>query len=231
MAKLNEATGRKDGGYTRLFDHEQLGELTSMVHSAVIRSGTELEKTISDAAKTNNILIGDLDEFLADIGRTKGVWIAPKGAINRSNTVEFKGSPPDFIVFDCDRKIGFVVELKDGDTFDTKHIASEINSFENQIEILEPGTGYECSIKFCAFNQIDNQRIVEGFKRKISLNQAMTGPEFCDLLMIDYEAIVVKRKVDSQENVVQFVSELMDIEDIRGMICEELQRRGQRIAV
>ena len=231
MTKLSEANGRKDGGYTRLFDHERLGELTSQIHSAVIRSGTELEKTISDLARIDSILIENLDEFLAEIGSAKGIWITSKGAINRSNAVEFKGSPPDFIVFDCDRKVGFVVELKDGDTFDTKHIASEINSFENLIEILEPETGYEFSIKFCAFNQIDGQRIVEGFKRKISINQAMTGPEFCGLLSTDYEAIVVKRKVDSQENVVQFVNELVDIEDIRDMLCEELQRRGKCVAV
>ena len=82
-------------------------------------------------------------------------------------------------------------------------------------------------IKFCAFNQIDDQRIIEGFKNKISENQAMTGTEFCDLLGIDYEAIVTQRKVDSHANVAQFVNELIEIEDIRGMICEGLQRRDE----
>ena len=227
MAKLSEANGRKDGGYTRLFDHEHLGELTSKVHSAVIRSGTELEKIISDTARTNSILIPDLDKFLGEIGSADGIWITHKNAIKCSNTVMFKGSLPDFIVFDCDRKVGCVVELKDGDTFDTKHIASEVNSFNNLIEFLEPETGYEFSINFCAFNQIDGRRIVEGFKDKISIDQAMTGPEFCELLGIDYEAIVAQRKVDSQENVAQFINELSDIGDIRDMLCEALQRRGQ----
>ena len=231
MVKLSEANGRKGGGYTRLFDHERLGELTSKVHSAVIRSGVELENTISDIAETKSTLIYDLDKFLAAISTANGTWIASKSAIKRCNSAEFKGSPPDFIVFDCDQKVGYVVELKDGDTFDTKHIDSEINSFENLIECLEPETDYEFMINFCAFNQNDRQRIIEGFKNKISENQTMTGPEFCNLLDIDYEEIVTQRKVDSRENVVQFVSELIEIDDIREMLCEKLQRRGECVVL
>ena len=46
MALIENAKGRKDGGYVRLLGDKELGLLISRVHSAVISAGTELEKII-----------------------------------------------------------------------------------------------------------------------------------------------------------------------------------------
>jgi hypothetical protein len=64
MAKIEESKGRSDenSGYSRLFGSQQLGKLMSRVHSAVIRSGNELEKIIE--AETPEKIKVSLDVIL-----------------------------------------------------------------------------------------------------------------------------------------------------------------------
>ena len=54
-------------------------------------------------------------------------------------------------------------------------------------------------------------QIVEGFKRKITENEAMTGREFCDLLGIDYDAMINKRMEHQQRNFDCFMDTLLEI--------------------
>ena len=47
MAKIRESkNGRENGGYTRIFNNQELGSLFSRVQASVIRAGTELEKIV-----------------------------------------------------------------------------------------------------------------------------------------------------------------------------------------
>ena len=56
-----------------------------------------------------------------------------------------------------------------------------------------------------------SKNIVKGFKGEISMGEAMTGREFCNLLSIDYDALVKKRKDDQEANLKFFMEELKKI--------------------
>ena len=63
MAKIRNANPKSSsGGYTRVFNDENLGKLIQKIQSTVISNGTELEKYISE--KSN--LIANLDDFLSN---------------------------------------------------------------------------------------------------------------------------------------------------------------------
>ncbi len=208
------------GSYERIFGNTELGALASKIQSAVITSGSELEAMI--VAAVPNIL--DLDAFLEQEIMQEGVLLAHKRQIKRSITLNFAGSEPDFMVFK--RRGGVqtchIVELKDGHVFDTKKASAERQAMHRFIERNAPHIQYRFRAHFCAFNQDDRQAIWNGFKQRIALDEAMTGREFCDLLEIDYDAIVEARRTDGPDNVEFLLSELLKIEPIRRRILEIL---------
>ena len=179
----------------------------------MISSGSELEARI--AASVQNIL--DLDAFLKQEIMSEGVLLARKRQIKRSETLDFSGSEPDFMVFK--RRGGVqtchIVELKDGHVFDTKKAGAERQAMHGFIERNAQHIQYRFQAHFCAFNQDDRHAIWDGFKRRIALKEAMTGREFCDLLEIDYDSIVEARRADGSDNVEFFLSELVKTEPIR----------------
>lgn len=190
-----------------------LGELASKVQSAVISSGSELEAMI--ALQVRNI--PDLDWFLGREIMPEGLLLARKRQIKRSATLDFAGSEPDFMVFK--RRGGVqtchIVELKDGHVFDTKKASAERQAMHGFIERNAQHIPYRFRAHFCAFNQDDRRAIWDGFKRRIALDEVMTGREFCELMEIDYDAIVEARRADGADNVEFFLAELVRIESIR----------------
>ena len=67
-------SGRRDGGYARIFDDADLGALISRIHATSIRAGNELEHIIERESRENKTFIPDLDLFLAN--GVDGVFIA-----------------------------------------------------------------------------------------------------------------------------------------------------------
>ncbi|MBD0865635.1 MAG: hypothetical protein GDA36_08565 [Rhodobacteraceae bacterium] len=63
---------------------------------------------------------------------------------------------------------------------------------------------------------------MNGFKGRITLEEAMTGRELCQLLEIDYDTIVEARRADGADNVAFFLSELVKIDSIRKQLCDLL---------
>ena len=114
----------------------------------------------------------------------------------------------------------YVVELKDGHAFDTKKVDAERQAMHGFIE--RKNLQYGMSSHFCAFNQHDKEAIRSGFKNRINLQEAMTGREFCELLEIDYDEIVERRKADGPANVAYFLEELVKIEPVRNKLNEML---------
>ena len=214
MARLRNTNPKNmSGSYARLFGNDALGELASKVQSAVTSSGLELEAMIGKLVPN----IPDLDDFLKQDIIPEGVWLARKRQIKRSRTLDFAGPAPDFMVFK--RRGGVqtchIVELKDGHVFDTKKASAERQAMHRFIERNARHIRYRFRAHFCAFNQGDRQAIWDGFKRRIALDEAMTGREFCDLVEIDYDAIVEARRADGSDNVEFFLSELVKIDSIR----------------
>ena len=96
----------------------------SRVHAASISSGIKLVSILKSQLK----FIDDLDEFLNwDMREEKaempeGIFITDRAMMQKCQTLDYAGHYPDFIVF---KRIGgkqecHLVEMKDGDAFDTE---------------------------------------------------------------------------------------------------------------
>lgn len=222
MARIRHARGRADGnsGYVRLLGDVQLGQLISRLHSTVISAGRELEKIIQDSVRP----IDDLDQFLEVEIMPDGVFLAHKSALKRSKTLQTSGAEPDFVIFKRrnNEQRCHVIELKDGDAFDTKKSAGERNSMHSFVEKNAQHLQFRVDIHVVAFNQDSRRAIYDGFKRKIPLSECMTGREFCRLLEIDYDEIVARRQRDAQENFEYFMAELLRIDVVRNYIQRSL---------
>lgn len=215
MARIEESPVReRESGYERLFGNSALGILMSRVHAAVIRSGNELEELIRSRVQQ----IEDLDAFLEQRNMPDGIFMAPKPrkkGVKKSRIIVFSGSDPDFVVFAIrgNRKACYVIELKDGDTFDTKKAAGERESMRAFVDAQR--IPFQISSYFCCFNQSSRDEIFDGFKRKIPKSELMTGQELCDLLELNYEEIRFERKRDQKPNFRYFMRELLKIREVR----------------
>lgn len=222
MARLQNARVREtSGGYDRLFGIPELGLLISRIQSTVISSGSELERMILDRVEQ----ISNLDEFLQEEIMPDGVLVATKQQVKKCESINFPDSEPDFLIFKRreERQNCYVVELKDGHQFDTKKATAERQSIHSFIEQSAHQLPYRVSAHFCCFNQDDRDAIVVGFKNQITQQEAMTGQEFCDLLEIDYDEIVRVRTEDQPMNVNFFLSELVQIREIRDVLRQLLE--------
>jgi hypothetical protein len=108
-----------------------------------------------------------------------------------------------------------VIELKDGDTFDTKKASGELESMTTFANWLSTRIEYETTFFFCSFNQVDKQAIVAGAKGRFDVSHAMTGRELCKLLSINYDALRTRRQREQPENLRYFLSELLHIDEIQ----------------
>lgn len=109
MALISNSKGRGENetpsGYERLFGNRQLGMLLSKCHATVISSGNELERFL--ASKLKKIGGISIDKINKEDRILKG--------IKKGKNLEVD------IVIKKDNKIK-LIELKDGDTFDTKKV-------------------------------------------------------------------------------------------------------------
>jgi hypothetical protein len=219
MALIENSKGRSEGsGYERLFGNQELGHLLSRVQATVISSGNELEKLVVSLCKN----ITDVDSFLAD-GLENGTFLISKAAIKHSSLRS--NLEPDLLIFKIDsgRNHCYIVELKDGDNFDTKKAEGErslLQLFQNNISSK---IRFTTSIHVCCFNQLNKDEIVKGFKKKITKEMAMTGLELCEILGLDYTEIVGSRVHQQLRNVDYFIEKLLEIPFVKDAIVEKLK--------
>ena len=218
--KIRNANPRQvSGGYARLFNDNDLGMLVSKTQSAVISAGKELESLI--ASKTQPVL--NLEEFLRLDLLPAGVHLATKADMERCESIVVQSSTPDFLAF---RRLGngqscHVIEVKDGHQFDTKKAMAEREMLHGFVQANIGVLRHTAFVHMCAFNQDDSNAIYEGFKKRISINELLTGRELCELLEIDYEDVVKARSDDAADNIRFFVETLMRIPKVRD-IAESL---------
>lgn len=200
MALIRDSKGRRDdetpSGYERLFGDRKLGMLISKVQSAVISTGNELEKTLANKIKN-----------------TKGISICN---INKEDRILKKAKGDHDLNIDCVINKGgniYLIEIKDGDTFDTKKVAGELESLKlaKSFLIKKKIPAENILIKFCSFNATSHEQIERGAKGLLEKGMAMTGKELCVLLGINFEEIVEERKSQQKENLNYFYEELKKI--------------------
>lgn len=218
MAKICDAkVSTSSGGYNRVFNNDELGNLMSKVQATVISNGTELERII--LSKTQNIM--DLDAYIDEVtnGITpNGTYVCTKRILKKSS-YKLDGNEPDLLIFIVEqRRICKIIELKDGDTFDTKKAAGEqehLERFNNHIGAKIP---FVSDYYVCCFNQLNKEEIVKGFKNAFGIEHVMTGKELCDILDISYEEIIEERKKDAKANMEYFYQQLIAIPAIKEMM-------------
>jgi hypothetical protein len=220
MARIADTRGRTDenSGYSRLLGNQELGKLISMLHATVIRTGNELERVLQ--ANTPVEMITSISNAIGVQGE---LFPTPIQVVFSPRMVGVPGVPGvtgDIAIFDHEKREAKVIEVKDGDTFDTKKASGELASMKQFAEWLTDRTGYEVSIYFCSFNQESKDAIVRGAKGRFSLDNAMTGRELCSLLRIDYDALRLARQSEQVENLDFFLTSLLAIPDIRKRISE-----------
>ncbi len=216
-----DGLGRRDGGATRLFNHPQLGSLISACHSGIIKAGNELETLIERHATTM-----DEQHLLAFLdGQVQtGVWLISKKLIK---TVLKKklgvSNEPDFVMALICETTCHIIELKDGDTFDTKKSDGEVQSlraFANALRSALPT--YAVYIKVVSFNAATPQQVVAGLKGRITLDEAWTGQDFCRKLGISYQTIIDQRTRDCEDNIDYFLEQLLSMPDIHARLSKLL---------
>ena len=231
---MSKQKGRKDNnsGFGRVFNNQELGALISKIHATVISNGSELERIIINKSEQ----IKDLDEFISKANNwdiEKGVFVCSKKCLknssikiqdqdekNRKRYIE-----PDFIIFIVQsRRICKIIELKDGDNFDTKKVLGEkehLRVFANEFSRKIP---FATEFYFCCFNQNDRKAIITGLKNTFEENEILTWKEFCELLNISYEDIQNQRNKDSEENLDYFLKELIKIPNIKEKLEKLLKK-------
>ncbi len=218
-----EKLGRPDGGAARLFNHPGLGSLISACHAGIIRAGNELESLIERHA----VIMEEkqLTAFLSGEMKT-GVWLISKKLIKSRLKQELGVSnEPDFVMVIICETTCHVVELKDGDTFDTKKSDGEVNSLRAFAEALRRRLpSYMVYIKVVSFNATTKQQIVSGLKGRIGVDEAWTGRDFCGKLGISYESLSLERSKDCDDNIEYFLEQLVAMPDIKKRLVAVLAR-------
>lgn len=228
MVRLDDVAGKSDkelaqGAYFRCFGDLSVSRVLSRIQGLVIKNGYELENIV--AKQTRDIHIHDLDEFLAIQIHKRGVRIAIKKVIRKSNILQGHGIEPDFIIFQRTerRQSCYIVELKDGHEFDTKSSAKEHQNLHTFLSKNAMAfSQFQSYCKVCGFNATTRGEIRKGFKNKIAIEQAMTGKQFCDLLGLDYTAILKQRAEDRARNLNSLVDELIGSETVKAKLMKKL---------
>ena len=115
-----------------------------------------------------------------------------------------------------------MIELKDGDAFDTKKANGEKEHLNEFVLKFGARIPFVADYYICCFNQLDKSVIYTGFKGAFDINHILTGQELCDILGIDYDDIVNLRQQDANENFEYFLDELLEIDEVKNYIVNKL---------
>jgi len=219
MAKISESRGSSGASYERLFGNPAIGLLFSKVQSTVIRSGFELEKVLQEVTPPE---IQTTLEALADESIVKPpiqVVFKPSKPDPESKV---KSIQADLLVVDNVNRRFSLIEVKEGYLFDTKKADGELSSLRNITSWLAQEFAYRTHYYICAFNYESKEGIVNGLKKRFSIDHVMTGRELCEAINLDYDYIRELRRADQLENRQYFLRGLLAIPEVRNEIRELL---------
>lgn len=165
--------------------------------------------------------IYELAERVTDALQANGIYVCEKEPLWKFPIVP--SHEPDLLVFIVQPKLVCkIIELKDGDMFDTKKAWGEMEQLEEFSIKFGAKIPFVTEYYICCFNQEDKNAIMTGFKGVFSIEHIMTGKELCSILNIDYSEIINERKTDAEDNFTYFVSELLNIPAVKEEIIKRL---------
>ena len=192
----------------------------SRIQAVVISSGSELEQLIWSRV----VQIDDLDNFLKTTLHSEEdrIFVARKQQIKACQTIKSEYEP-DFLAFHPLTRNCYIVEIKDGDQFDTKKAAGERQMLGNFRTDISHSVPYITNIYLCSFNSSTKEEIYRGLKRKFQISELITGRELCDLFRIEYDSLVKHRQRDQLANLEYMVQELLAIDGIRDVVLRSVE--------
>ena len=224
-ALISNAKGRRPNqspsGYTRILGNEELGNLISRLQATVISAGTELEKIVWRECNQ----VKSIDNYINSDIYPIGVYVANKRQV-KDSLIAQKSFEPDFVAFERtenNTQNCYVIELKDGDQFDTKKANAERKHLHDYLNFISRKIPFVTHSIVCSFNATSKEQIVAGFKNKITKNEAYTGKELCNLFHIDFDEIIHVRKYHQKENIHLFIKLLLEISEAKEMIIDHLK--------
>lgn len=228
MARIKQDSGRSDGnsGYTRLFGIEELGRLIGRIQAACIVSGLQLEGLIQTLMPREQVrpMATVVDQIRSGQAMAlPAVTVSFKGR-GMTKSLGYEGHA-DVVVFQHLTDCAIVIELKDGDNFDTKKSAGELLGLQKFAAWLATKTDYSVAYALCSFNQNDPYAIMRGLKGKFSREEVMTGKELCNLLGLNYERVVGLRMGEQNQNVRTFGRALLEIPELREVLMDGIRRQ------
>ncbi len=214
MTKIKQNSGRKDdlSAYSRVFGHAEIGKLFSRVHATAIRAGNDLEDILINKAP-HKMEFSDFEVLLQNSALAPAFSQSSKLVIYKLPKIEKRQG--DLLIFDNPQKKGLVIEVKEGDTFDTKKSSGELESLAFLANYYTQLIGYKVDYAFSSFYVPDRQAIVVGTKSRFDVTHALTGRELCKLIDISFEEVVEERKEDQKYNLEFFLREMLKMSDIR----------------
>lgn len=222
LVKLANSKGKSGESANRIFGNKKMGLLFSKVQAAVIQSGFELEKLIYAAIPTEMVTtLEALNDSARNIQNLPPIQVVFKPSKPNPDNPN-KSIEADLLVVDNLNRLIWLVEVKEGYVFDTKKADGELSSLKNITSWLAQEFPYKTQYFLCSFNQEDRETIVQGTKKRFSLDHVLTGRELCTKIGIDYDALRNKRKEDQTQNRRYFLKTLIAIPEIRAEIIELL---------
>ena len=228
MSKVRNSQPKKSSGaYERVVGNKEMADIFTKVHSTAISNGSELERIIIKMSNT----IKDLDAFIesCDNGLVEdGAYLCTKKAVKASG-YKLDDCEPDFLVFSIigKRKECNVIELKDGDDFDKKKSLAEKDALDKFVKHIAQDIQFKTKSYICSFNQSDEKAIVIGFKKVFSTEEVMTGRRLCEILKIDYDAIVNMRKNDIEDNFNYVLEKMFEIKEVRDYFTKHISEKTE----
>jgi hypothetical protein len=222
MAELSKSKGSTGESYARLFGNEQMGNLFSKVQSTIIRTGFELEAILQEIVPVEmQTSLDILGQETQDLSEKPPVQVVFKPSRPDPDNIK-KSIQADLLIVNHPRRIFQLVEVKEGYVFDTKKSDGELASLRNITSWLAQEFAFRTQYYLCAFYQEDKQAIVNGTKKRFSIEHVLTGRELCGALGLDYEYILNRRKASQKDNQRYFLNELLRIPEIRAEILDLL---------
>ncbi len=221
MARIEDSKGRDDdnSGYTRLLGLPELGQLLSRIHATVIRNGNELESVLAQRCPHRSTGLADLlHGALRLLEQPVEVFF---GEALHVGPADHQITADVVILSHGERRVR-VIEIKEGDLFDTKKADGELGSLRPLATLLGQRLGYRPSFHLCCFNQEDKSISVRGLKGRFDEDQVMTGRELCTLLGVDYDAVRREREDDIRANFEYLTDELAKIPEIRDAVSRKM---------
>jgi len=224
MVKIQESRGKSGESFARIFGNAQMALLFSKVQSAVIRSGFELESMIASAIPSEmKTTLSELDEITADIRDQPPIQVVVKPSRPDPDQPN-KSIEADLLVVDNTKRMFMLIEVKDGYVFDTKKSDGKLASLKKITAWLAQEFAYRAQYFFCSFNQENKAAIVEGAKKRFSIENVMTGRELCEYIGIDYDKLRRQRENDQTANRRYFLKQLLNIPEIRDEVNSLLEQ-------